>query len=186
MSKESLEDIKKLPPKERIKRLKELQEKNKKEIEEAKDLIKNSEEDQVREDMLNKVPLPKEDEVSIDDFLKGEDDIDASKETEYKKDYNEKLELENSIRQGQNAQYHMLENQRTIDELKGDLYNIQDQIYNNGQINEEQKQEIYKIGKELYEKRNAMTEGNYSADDQAKKEMDRIESKQKSLYSMLR
>ena len=68
------EDIKKLPPEERIKKLKELEKKRKKEIEDAQKVIKDSEQELTdRKKWVDKVPIP---EFAQEDFIGlGEDAI---------------------------------------------------------------------------------------------------------------
>jgi hypothetical protein len=60
-----IEKLKKLSPKERIERLKEIQEKDKAEIEEAQTLIRESEEQAEREEEARKIPIPQLKSVDI-------------------------------------------------------------------------------------------------------------------------
>ena len=60
-----IEKLKKLSPKERIGKLKEIQEKNKEEIEKAQDLIKESEEQAARDEEIEKIPVPQLKAVDI-------------------------------------------------------------------------------------------------------------------------
>jgi hypothetical protein len=70
---EEINDLKKLSPKERIKRLKELQEKDKKEIEEAQKLLKEAEEESVIEDELREIPIPQLKAADIDELFSPEE-----------------------------------------------------------------------------------------------------------------
>lgn len=68
-----LEVLKGLSPRERIKKLKELQEKDKKEIEEAQKLLKESEEEARLEDEVREIPIPQVKAVDIDSLFSSEE-----------------------------------------------------------------------------------------------------------------
>ena len=70
---EVINELKKLSPKERIKKLKELQEKDKKEIEEAQHLIRESEEQAAREEETEKIPIPQLKAVDIEALFSPEE-----------------------------------------------------------------------------------------------------------------
>jgi hypothetical protein len=61
-----LEDIRKLPPKERLKRLQELEAKRKKQEEEARKIIEQSLKEIKLDEMLQEIEVPKQKEVDID------------------------------------------------------------------------------------------------------------------------
>lgn len=63
--KDVIEELKKLSPKERIEKLKELQKKDKEEIEKAQALIRESEEAVAREEETKKIPIPQLKAVDI-------------------------------------------------------------------------------------------------------------------------
>ena len=72
--KSKLDELKNLSPEERIKRLKELQEQDKKEIEEAQKLIKESEEQQKQETKLKQqIPVPQLKSVNIESLFSPEE-----------------------------------------------------------------------------------------------------------------
>jgi hypothetical protein len=70
---EGINELKKLSPKERIKKLKELQEKDKKEIEEAQSLLSRAEEEAVIEDELREIPVPQLKAVDIEGLFSPEE-----------------------------------------------------------------------------------------------------------------
>lgn len=75
-----LSDIKKLPPEERIKKLKELEESRKKEIEEARKLAAESEHEIALEEIKRDIPIPQLTAVDVDTlFSQEEKDIFKSK-----------------------------------------------------------------------------------------------------------
>ena len=77
------EELKKLPPEERIKRLKELQEQDKKEIEEAAELMKKSQnEADANAEELRRVPIPQFKAVDLDSLFT-EDEKDAVSVSRY-------------------------------------------------------------------------------------------------------
>lgn len=73
MTEKNLEELKKLSPEERIKKLKELQEKDKKEIAEAQKMIGQSEEQLAVEHELKDIPIPQLKAVSIDELFSPEE-----------------------------------------------------------------------------------------------------------------
>lgn len=66
LNEKELEDIKKLPPKERLKRLQELEEKRKKQEAEAGKMIQQSLKEIKLDEMLREINVPKQKEVDID------------------------------------------------------------------------------------------------------------------------
>ena len=70
---DTIDDLKKLSPHERIKKLKELQEKDKKEIEEAQKLLKESEAEVQREQEVKEIPIPQVKVVDIDSLFSSEE-----------------------------------------------------------------------------------------------------------------
>lgn len=75
-----LDDIKKLPPEERLKKLKELEESRKKEIEEARKLAAESEHEIALEEIKRDIPIPQLTSVDVDMlFSQEEKDIFKSK-----------------------------------------------------------------------------------------------------------
>ncbi|MBI2138752.1 hypothetical protein HYU13_04135 [Candidatus Woesearchaeota archaeon] len=75
MAETSVEEMRKLVPGERIKKLKELQEKNKKEIEEADKLIGETEQQISRDRFLEQVAVPEQHEVDITRLFRGEGEV---------------------------------------------------------------------------------------------------------------
>ncbi len=71
--KEEIKELKKLSPKERIKKLKELQEKDKEEIKQAQELLKQAEDESDVEDELRDIPIPQLKAVDIDELFSSEE-----------------------------------------------------------------------------------------------------------------
>jgi len=63
------EELAKLKPEERIKKLKELEEASKKEIEEAKKLIEKSEQELAKDDIVRRVSVPQSRKIDISDLF---------------------------------------------------------------------------------------------------------------------
>jgi len=68
-----IEELKKLSPKERIKKLKELQKKDKAEIKKAQELLKKAEEESEVEDKLHEIPVPELNPVDIDELFSSDE-----------------------------------------------------------------------------------------------------------------
>ena len=73
MTEQELEDLKKLSPKERIKKIKEIQEKNKKEIDDAQKLLSKAEEEADVEEELKDIPVPQLKAENIDALFSPEE-----------------------------------------------------------------------------------------------------------------
>ncbi len=74
----TIDDIKKLSPKERLKKLKELQEEDKKELEEAEELIKQSIHDVEQEDIekiVRRIKKPELRKVEVKDLFENKNDV---------------------------------------------------------------------------------------------------------------
>lgn len=76
VDKRELEELKKLPPKERLARLKELEAKRKREEQEAKRIIEESLDEIKLDEMLQEIEVPKEDEVDVNKLFQQSQDIE--------------------------------------------------------------------------------------------------------------
>ncbi len=65
----ALDDLKKLNPEERIKRLKKLEEERKKEIEEAKRMIKSSQEE-IEVELIRKIKMPEQEAIEVEQMFR--------------------------------------------------------------------------------------------------------------------
>ena len=71
-----LEEIRKLPPKERLKRLKDLEEKRKKQEEEAKKIIEESLKEIKLDEMMEEIEVPRQEEVDVKKLFEKSKDIE--------------------------------------------------------------------------------------------------------------
>ena len=76
IDKAELEEIRKLPPKQRLKRLQELEEKRKKQEEEAKKIIEDSLKEIKLDEMLEEIEVPQQEEVDIDKLFEQSKDVE--------------------------------------------------------------------------------------------------------------
>ncbi|MFC1801522.1 hypothetical protein ACFLZB_03580 [Nanoarchaeota archaeon] len=164
---DEMDDLKKLSPEERLAKLKEIEEKSKKEIAEAQKLIQESEgEIEEKKKFEDKVPIPqliahenisleaKEEKEMFDSQRqkgKGKEDVSELKEKS----------LEDQLRSE-----HIEElSRRPADELKERMADIYKRAgEQDGYMTSEQKGEVYNIAKAEGEKIYAMQEGNYPAE----------------------
>ena len=128
-----LKELEKLSPEERIRRLNELQKKNKEEIENAQKLIKESEE-QLKEqkeieEMIREVPMPKG-RVDVSDLWKSE-----SLEEQVKKE-----EIKLTDEQKQYAR--VLAETRPIEEIAKNIYHMEQNVADKGYINQEEQEKF--------------------------------------------
>ncbi|MBW2972730.1 hypothetical protein KY359_06870 [Candidatus Woesearchaeota archaeon] len=75
-----LEEIRKLPPKERLQRMKELEEKRKRQEAEAKKIIEESLSELKLDEMLQEIEVPKQEKVDIDRLFEQVGDIEEQLE----------------------------------------------------------------------------------------------------------
>lgn len=129
-----LKELEKLSPEERIRRLQELQKKNKQEIEKAQKLIKESEtqleEQKEIEQMIRDVPLPEQRRVDVSDLWKGE-----TLEEQVKK---EKIELTEEQKQ---YATHLAET-KPIEEITQNVYKMEQNIAEKGYINQQEQEQF--------------------------------------------
>ena len=170
------EDIKKLKgvsPKERIEKLKALQEKNKKEIEEAQELLKQAEEESNIEDELRDIPIPQLKAVDINELFSPEEkELFKSKRftAEKKETKQETNELEEIAEQAQipnkadqqQAEYIQSLSQKPAGELHGRANEIYAQFKDQGYLNPVQQEELSNIDYANKQKMNDIQSGKYT------------------------
>jgi hypothetical protein len=76
MAEKEIDDIKKLPPQERLKRLKELEDKRKRQEEEAKRLVEDSLKEIKLDEMLKEIDVPKQKDVDVNRLLEQSGNIE--------------------------------------------------------------------------------------------------------------
>lgn len=136
----SLDDIKRLPPSERIIKLHELEKKNKAEIEQAQHLLKESQAEEKRsaeiEEILQEVAVPQPKEVKPEDLWEKEKNLEEkAKEIGTHK--------EPSVEE--TKQYGMGLKQQPIEALQDKLSDIYTTAKQQGGINYDQRKEVENI-----------------------------------------
>jgi hypothetical protein len=148
---DNLKDIENLSPENRIKKLKEIEEKDKKEIEQAHTLIKESEEEIEIETKLKHVTPPERGEVNVKKLFETEEtSLEETVEAE-------KPEVSDEDLRKQQQYIHELPTQ----EIGQRVGYIQQKIQDNGYISNEQKAEISSIYQEIKEREEGIREGSY-------------------------
>jgi len=172
MKDKKLEELKKLPPEERIEKLRELAEKNRKEIEEAQKLIKESKQElEKKEKEKIDIPIPQIKAFDIESlFTEEEKEIYREKRFVRRRSNLERVvgnERQAERKTEEERQYEIKLSQEPI----GKIYEMVKNIYNNvretGEITEEQRQQLYIINNALERKRNDIIEGKYKTTDEA-------------------
>lgn len=179
------EDIKKLPPEERIKKLKELEEKRKKEIEEAHKIIRESENElKERRKWAEKVPIP---QVASEDFkslsaeekeivrihrgIKEKDEKGFEKEIEETaKKRKKESELEEMAREQAGkvpeellqSQYLAQLSQQPARDLYQEIMRISERVEDKGYISREEKRRIEYLNTAMEKKMEDIESGRYS------------------------
>ena len=187
--KSELEKLKKLSPEERIKKLKELQEEDKREIEEAQKLIHESEEQAEHEaELTRKIPVPQLKSVDIESLFTSEEKelfkikryAGEKKPAEEKKKPEEKpLELtvaEEAPRMLpeeiiESRQYGLELSRKPASILRERAENIYQEVKKTGEITYQQKKELDAIGYAEAYKMQEIQEGGYEADRRTAEDM---------------
>ncbi len=153
MAEDELENIKKLPPEERIAKLKELEEKRKKEIEKAKELVKASIEEITKEEenKFAKEESLKEEirqiresfEETLEETIAKEEPKAAKEQLESHRDYIRHLREDVTVRD----LYSLAKNLAQNVEERGYLSNIQQEMLNDLERVQQYKQNDINSGK---------------------------------------
>lgn len=162
--KDQISELKKLTPEARLKKLKEIEEKSKKEIEAAQKLIKESEaEITEKKKFEEKVPIPQLIAEEVEsreekEMLKAQREKEIVKTEEKPKAKKPEVSLEDQLRQE-----HIEELARKpAEELKEMMADIYKQAGSqNGYMTKDQREEFYSITKAEQNKIYAMKEGQY-------------------------
>jgi len=162
VAEEEIEKLKKLSPKERIGKLKKLQEKNKEEIEKAQKLLKQAEEEADIEEEMMDIPIPQLKAVDIDELFTPEERelfkakrfITGKPKKEEAAAAEEKAELEKIAEtaprlareeEQQNIQYLQQLSQKPVDELFNRAKEIYNQFKENGYLSPDKQNEFTNI-----------------------------------------
>jgi len=153
MVNDDIAEIKKLSPSERIEKLKELEKKRKKEIEETELLIKESveeikQEQELQEEIKSEEKLQKEklDPDKNDDL---EELVEAAKQ--------KILDEENYV----NTQYQVKLSMEPVSSLYDMVKGVYQEVRGRGEMSEEQRQQIENISYAMQTKTNAIDSGEY-------------------------
>lgn len=168
--------IKRLPPEKRIDALKDLQEElnklieeRRKEIEEAKELLKESEEEL---QVLLNVETPKTKQLNVEDIWKGED-----KETKKEKELEDITKEADDKRRKEfdKDEYINSLKQKPIDDIYDRVKSLYSDIKDTGVITSEQQDRLNTIRTALYEKEKDIASGQYDADRNRRRELNKLE-----------
>ena len=181
-------ELKNLPPQERIKRLKEMEEKKKKEIEEAQKLIKDSEKElnEIKR-IEEKIPIPQVAKVNLKnatleekEFLKAhsgmKEENASEKEDKNKSDtkikkISKEVELEqllggnrevSSAMNMQNTQYALGPSQIPMKDIYREMKNIYLEVGEKGYLNREEETRIRYLSSAVEKKLEDVEAGKYS------------------------
>ncbi len=176
MAKSGFEKLKELPPEERIKKLKEIEEESKKEIEKAHKLLKTSEEElEMKKEEKRKIPIPQLRSIDIDAlFSQEEKDLFKVKRfiAERKKEEEVKEKpLEQTVAETQldltpeQVQQIQVEYGLKRDTEMANIYNRVRDIYNQaketGYVSPDQMKQLTAAVYAIGEKQQDMQTGNY-------------------------
>ena len=181
------EDLRNLPPEERIKKLKELEKKRRKEIEEAQKEIKKSESELTeKRNWFEKVPIP---QIAQDDLtglsaeaktiLKVHRGIKENKEDSVEdvvleKDKEEELNLEELAQERvdiplelMQSEYAQRLSQKPVNELYGEMKSLQNEVAEKGYVTAEEQRKAEYLMAGMENKLEDVEEGSYSFSEKA-------------------
>ena len=175
MAEESLEEIKKLSPEERISRLREFQEKRKKEEAEARDIIADSvaqirQEEKIKES----ISVPEAKKIDVAGLFKAEEGLEATIEKE-------KIQLTGEELQ-EHRQYQAQLSQEPAEELYQTVKSMYQQV-KEGNIGSSEMNKLNDLSYALDYKQKDMQSGNYKV---ASEQIEDIMSASKSLINYMR
>jgi hypothetical protein len=192
MAKESgLDVLKRLSPQERIKKLKELQKKDREEIEKAQQLILESEEESEREEQIRKIPIPQIKAVDIDSLFSSEakELFKTKRFVEVREKEEEKAapvrrkeeraleevaaeaEILKAEEEKAHAQYLNQLSQQPADRIYNRMKEIYSDVKEKGYISPHQMEEVNNIGYANIRKFDAAKTGEYSPTQEAARRM---------------
>ena len=184
--KSKLDELKNLSPEERIKRLKELQEQDRKEIEEAQKLIKESEEQATHEEKLKQqIPVPQLKSVDIESlfspeekelfkakrYIEGKKPVEEAKEKPLEQTVFEEAPAKLPEESAETIQYGLQLSQKPASSLRQKAENIYNQFKDTGEITYDQRKELDAIGYAGVHKLDDIEAGSYAADKRAAEDM---------------
>jgi polyhydroxyalkanoate synthesis regulator phasin len=174
---DNLEDLRKLSPEERIRILKELEEKRKKELLEAEKLIEQSVAEIKAEEKLKEEIEEEERKQRQSSKLKKIDDTNLEGKVQKEKQMLVDEELSN------NKQYQIKLSMEPITNLYDRLRDVYQQVVENGEMTNEQERQIRDLGYAMQHKSDAIDHGEYKT---AGEQIEDIISASKSILNYMR
>ncbi len=151
-----LKELKNLSPEERIRKLKEIEEKDKEEIEKAHQLIKESEDEIEIEEKIKQVEIPSEKKVDVSRLFKSEEDsLEETVKKEAPKVSEEELRKQ---------QTYLKELPTQKIEQKAEY--LQQRVQQTGYVSNEQRSEISSMYQELKQREEDFKQGTYKSTSQ--------------------
>jgi len=192
VAEKNLKDMKNLSPEERIRRLKELAEKDEEEIKEAHELIRESQVELEEQDKTKRqIPIPQLRSIDVSSlFGKGtqEDHMyrlkhfkETRRDTEEEEISAKEVELEEAVaretpsqaarEEAARQQYMQQLSMAPARQLTKRMMSIYEQAIDKGYVSKDEMQEIYTISYALDEKKSDIKVGHYAADQKVKEEI---------------
>jgi hypothetical protein len=194
----SLSDLKKLSPEERIRRLKEIEEKSKKEIMEAERLIHESEEDiKQRDDALRDIPIPQLTAVDAHQLFNPEEKMmfEMKREMPHKTEqqpYPAFPSLEETVnseapklteaQMQQQREYITNLARQPVDTLYQRLNELRESVNENGEMAPDERSNLYMLNRAISQKQDDIEKGIYNTSDRVDR---RIDSSRRILEEMM-
>ena len=148
-----IKELEKLSPEERIARLKEIEEEDKKEIERAHELIKESQDEMEIEEKIKHVKPPERNEVNVSDLFKQEDGLEETVEKE-------KIQVNEEEMRKQHDYFRGLK----TEQIEQRAEYLQNKVQEAGYMSNEQRNEVSSMYQEIKEREEGIKSGAYKSD----------------------
>lgn len=153
------EELKNLSPEARIKKLKDIKEKEKKRIEDAEKLILEEQREIERQkkvkEILEKIVLPKQKEVDIRKLFTEEEGLEGTVEREKKEPTEEELQAM--------RQYEVKLSRGPVEDIYNKVRTLQNEIGDRGYMTDVQRNELNALGYAMDYKQRDIEEGKYKS-----------------------
>jgi hypothetical protein len=150
VKKDRIKEIEGLSPEEKIIRLKEIEDEDKKEIERAHELIKESQEEMVIEEKIKHVKPPERNEVNVSDLFKQEESLEDSVEKE-------KVHVSEEEMRKQHDYFRGLK----TEQIEQRAEYLQNKVQETGYMSNEQRNEINTMYQEIKGREDGIKDGSY-------------------------
>lgn len=149
---DNINNIKNLSPEERIRKLKKIEEKNKKEIEKAHKLIKESEDEIAIEEKIKQVEIPEKKDIDVAGLFKGEESLEETVQKENPEVNEEEIRNQQNYLRG-----------IPTSKIEERAEYLQQRVEQTGYITNKERNEMSNMYQEINQRENDVRQGTYKS-----------------------